>query len=95
MTWIHLVVLVIDTAVMIAGLLVGPEAAGTAFFAISLGLGAYTAGAGRPATKTGLWTEASTYAGTRPWNTLKPGSGISRKKEASWLREQSPIHGPL
>jgi hypothetical protein len=51
MTWIHLVVLVFDTAVMIAGLLVGPEAAGTAFFAISLGLGAYTAGGGGPATK--------------------------------------------
>lgn len=53
MTLIHFVVLVIDTAVMIAGLLVGPEAAGTAFFAISIGIGAYTAGAGRPATKTG------------------------------------------
>jgi hypothetical protein len=54
MTLIHFVVLVIDTAVMMAGLLAGPEAAGAAFFAISLGIGAYTAGAGRPVTKTGV-----------------------------------------
>ena len=89
MTLIHLVVLVIDTAVMIAGLLVGPEAAGAAFFAISVGLGAKTAGAGRPGHE-----KRVPILGTRPWNTLKPGSGISRKKDASWLREQSPIHGP-
>lgn len=52
MSALHVVVLVIDTAAMIAGLLAGPEVALAAFLAISIGLGAHIVGTGRVATKT-------------------------------------------
>ena len=42
-TGILLVVLVISAVVMIAGLLLGPDTAGSAFFVISIWLGAYVA----------------------------------------------------
>lgn len=78
MTLIHFVVLFINTAVMIAGLLAGPVAAGTAFFAISIGLGAYRAGAGRPATKTAI-------VGVLPDFLLDAHAQVSGKR--------APIHG--
>lgn len=42
-TRILFVVLVINALIMVAGLLLGPDTAGSAFFVISIGLGAYTA----------------------------------------------------
>lgn len=42
-TRILLVVLVINAAVMVAGMLLGPDTAGSAFFVISIGLGVYAA----------------------------------------------------
>lgn len=42
-TPILFVVLVINTAVMVAGMLLGPDTAASAFFVISIALGAYAA----------------------------------------------------
>ena len=65
-TRILFVVLAINAVVMVAGLLLGPNTAGSAFFMIGIGLGAYAAH--RRGREKDMKTEVMKPLATTSWN---------------------------